>query len=47
MSRIYAIFSALALVVFSWAQYNGYGLFDNVAAGRTTGQAGVRSIYHK
>lgn len=47
MSRIYAFLAAMALAGFSWAQYNGYSLFDEVAAGRGSGGSGARSIYHK
>ncbi|GHT94666.1 hypothetical protein AGMMS49545_16330 [Betaproteobacteria bacterium] len=47
MHRLYTIFGCCALAVFAWAQYNGYGLFDAVAAGRTHDPAGARSIYHK
>ncbi len=47
MSRVYAFLAAMALASFSWAQFNGYSLFDNVASGRSTGGSGARSIYHK
>ncbi|MDR1888975.1 MAG: hypothetical protein LBQ81_06305 [Zoogloeaceae bacterium] len=47
MNRLYTIFACCALAVFTWAQYNGYGLFDDAATGRASGPAGARSIYHK
>ena len=48
MSRVYAFLGAMALASFSWAQYNGYSLFDNVASGQSSGGgSGSRSIYHK
>ncbi len=48
MPRFYLIFGILALSLFSWAQYRGAGLFDDVAKGQPTrfGQAG-RSVSHK
>ncbi len=46
MSRVYVFLAVLALGGFSWAQHNGYSLFDNVASGRSSG-GGVRNIYHK
>jgi hypothetical protein len=47
MKHLYTLFATLALTVFAWAQYSGYGLFDNVATQRTSGPAGVRAVYHK
>jgi len=43
----YLIFSILGFALFSWAQYNGYSLFDSVASARTVKQADARSIFHK
>jgi len=43
----YYIFSALAFVLFIFAQYNGYGIFDSSATERTTGQTDTRTIFHK
>lgn len=47
MSRVYVLLGLLALSIFTWAQYKGYSLFDNVASGRSSSAAGARSIYHK
>jgi hypothetical protein len=47
MNRLYTIFAYCALVIFAWAQYHGYGLFDHVATGQASAQPGGRSIYHK
>jgi hypothetical protein len=48
MPRFYLIFGILALSLFSWAQYRGAGLFDDVASGPATrlGQAS-RGAFHK
>ena len=48
MQRFYLIFGILALSLFSWGQYRGAGLFDDVASGQATrlGQA-ARSTFHK
>jgi len=48
MPRFYLIFGILALSMFSYAQYNGAGLFDDVAAAPATrpGAAG-HSTFHK
>jgi len=48
MGRFYMIFGILALSLFSYAQYRGAGLFDDVATGPPTrlSQAG-RSTFHK
>ena len=48
MPRFYLIFGILALSLFSWAQYRGAGLFDDVATGPPTrlSQAG-RGTFHK
>ncbi len=39
--------AALTLALFSWAQQQGWSLFDDVAngSGRTSGSS--RSVYHK
>jgi hypothetical protein len=48
MPRFYLIFGILALSLFSYAQYRGAGLFDEVAKGQASrlGQAS-RSTFHK
>ena len=48
MPRVYLIFGILALGLFSYAQYRGAGLFDDVATGPPTrlSQAS-RSTFHK
>jgi len=48
MPRFYLIFGILALSLFSWGQYRGAGLFDDVASGQPTrlGQAS-RGTFHK
>lgn len=48
MARFYLIFGILALSLFSYAQYRGAGLFDDVAKGPATrlSQAS-RSTFHK
>jgi hypothetical protein len=48
MQRFYLIFGILALSLFSYAQYRGAGLFDDVAKGPATrpGQAS-RNTFHK
>lgn len=48
MQRFYLIFGILALSLFSWGQYRGAGLFDDVAKGQPTrlSQA-ARSTFHK
>jgi hypothetical protein len=48
MPRFYLIFGILALSLFSYAQYRGAGLFDDVASGQPArlNQAG-RGTFHK
>lgn len=48
MPRFYLIFGILALSLFSWGQYRGAGLFDDVASKQPThlSQAS-RSTFHK
>jgi len=46
MSRFYLIFGILALSLFSYAQYRGVGLFDDVAAKQPNRQMS-RDTYHK
>ena len=48
MPRFYLIFGILALSLFSYAQYRGAGLFDEVAGAQAAraGQAS-RNTYHK
>jgi hypothetical protein len=48
MPRFYLIFGILALSLFSYAQYRGVGLFDDVSKGGPTrlSQAS-RSTFHK
>ena len=47
MAKFYVAIGLLALSVFAWAQYNGIGLFDDVASGSHGRSAGQRSSYHK
>jgi len=48
MPRFFMVFGILALSVFSYAQYRGAGLFDDIAKSQPTrlSQAS-RSAYHK
>ena len=48
MPRFYLIFGILALSLFSYAQYRGAGLFDEVASAQAArlGQAS-RNTFHK
>lgn len=48
MPRFYLIFGILALGLFSYAQYRGVGLFDDVASAQPTrlSQAS-RNVFHK
>lgn len=48
-SRLYAIAGLIALSIFSYYQYRGYGLFDSVANSRSSGGHGSsgHSTYHK
>jgi hypothetical protein len=48
MQRFYLVFGILALSLFSYAQYRGVGLFDDVAQGKASrlSQAS-RSTFHK
>jgi len=46
MSRFYLIFGILALGMFSYTQYRGIGLFDDVAAKQASRQMN-RDAYHK
>jgi hypothetical protein len=48
MPRFYLIFGILAVGLFSYGQYRGAGLFDDVATGQPTrlSQAG-RATFHK
>lgn len=48
MPRFYLIFGILALSLFSWGQYRGAGLFDDVASAQATrlSQAS-RNTFHK
>lgn len=48
MARFYLIVGLLALSVFSWAQYRGAGLFDDIASGQPTRLGpGARGTFHK
>ena len=48
MPRFYLIFGILALSLFSYAQYRGAGLFDDVAKGPATRLSQTsRNAYHK
>ena len=44
--KIYKFAGIAALVLFLLAQYQGWGLFDDMA-GRHTGSSGSGRIYHK
>lgn len=47
MARFYLVVGMLMLSVYSWAQYRGVGLFDDIADSTPLrGQAG-RSTFHK
>jgi len=48
MQRFYLVFGILALSLFSYAQYRGTGLFDDVAKGQASrlSQAS-RGTFHK
>ena len=41
------IVGILALVLFSYAQHQGWNMFDNVANPRSGGAGGSSRIYHK
>ena len=48
MARFYLFVGLLSLAFFSWAQYRGIGLFDDVAAGRPTHlNSSGSSTFHK
>jgi len=47
MARIYMFVGLMVLGVYSWAQYQGVGLFDDVADSRPTRSSGARSTFHK
>jgi len=47
MARIYMVIGALVLGGYSWAQYQGVGLFDDVADSRPTRSSSARSTFHK
>jgi hypothetical protein len=47
MARIYMIIGALVLSAYSWAQYQGIGLFDDTAVATHSRSSGTRSTFHK
>ena len=48
MPRFYLIFGILALSLFSYAQYRGVGLFDDVASGKPNRlDQTSRNVFHK
>lgn len=46
MARFYLLLGALALSVFSYSQYKGYGLFDDTNTNHSRGPL-ARSTFHK
>ena len=46
MPRIYLVIGLLALSVYSWAQYRGAGLFDDVASS-TPLRGNAARTFHK
>lgn len=49
MHKFNLITGILALSLFSYAQYQGWSMFDNVAnaSGHSSGSSGSSRIYHK
>jgi hypothetical protein len=45
-SRFYFLVGAIALSLFSYSQYKGYGLFDDTSTSHSRGPTG-RSTFHK
>lgn len=48
MPRLFMIFGLIALSTFSYAQYRGVGLFDDIASSQPTRLGpNARSTFHK
>jgi hypothetical protein len=47
MARFYLVVGMLMLSVYSWAQYRGVGLFDDIADSTPLRGQGGRSTFHK
>lgn len=47
MAKIYLLLGALSVSLFSWAQYQGVGLFDDVASGQNLTRSSGRTGFHK
>jgi len=47
MQRFNLISGIFALCLFSYAQYQGWNLFDNTAGTSKSGSSGSSRIYHK
>jgi len=48
MARLYLLLGSLALSLFGWTQYQGAGLFDDVASNTPARSAsGSRPTFHK
>jgi hypothetical protein len=47
MARFYLIVGLITLSVYSWAQYRGVGLFDDVADSTPLRGPAGRSTFHK
>jgi hypothetical protein len=47
MARFYLVVGMLALSVYSWAQYRGVGLFDDIADSTPLRGNAARSTFHK
>lgn len=47
MAKIYVLIGALSLSAFTWAQYQGVGLFDDVAGGQNLTRSSGRTGFHK
>jgi len=45
-SRFYFLVGAIALGLFGYSQYKGYGLFDDTSTSHSRGPA-ARSTFHK
>ena len=47
MAKIYLLIGALSLSAFSWAQYQGIGLFDDEINSNLVRSTGQRNTFHK
>ena len=47
MAKIYLLIGTLAMSGFSWAQYQGIGLFDDVVSSQNLTRSSGRTGYHK